>query len=249
MITSNLVGGLGNNMFQIATAVAMALQNRMPFGFCETQIGDNPFKVETVYPSCMFQDLEVWNEDINGLFQMRVLPFRDNIKLNGFFQDEMYFINYREFLQDVIFRVERTRNKNIAVHVRRGDYLQYPTKHPIPTMDGYYIPCMERFCSGEFGDKNPKFTVFSDDIDWCAENFPTNRFDIEFSEGNTAVEDLYAMAKCKHFVIANSSFSWWAAWLSRSENKIVFTPDPWFGTDNSNLQWEIVPQNWIKVKY
>ena len=92
---------------------------------------------------------------------------------------------------------------------------------------------------------NSKFYIFSDDFQWVKENLVFTKYNFEFISGNT-IEDLYLMCHCRNNIIANSSFSWWGAWLNKNNNKIVVAPTFWF-TKASKILDEIVPVNWIKI--
>ena len=96
--------------------------------------------------------------------------------------------------------------------------------------------------------KNPRFLIFTDDVKWVTENMTLPAF-AEFVSGSITenhYEDFYLMSKCKHQVIANSSFSWWAAWMKPNPGKIVIAPNNWF--NNSRLDTaDLIPDGWIKI--
>jgi hypothetical protein len=92
-----------------------------------------------------------------------------------------------------------------------------------------------------------KFYVFSDDIEWC-KNFFSDILDFEFISGNNEIRDLYLMSSCENNIIANSSFSWWGAWLNKNPNKKVIAPSVWFGPAKKNVITEdLYCKNWIKL--
>ena len=96
---------------------------------------------------------------------------------------------------------------------------------------------------------NAHFFVFSDDIEWCKKNLKLDK-NSTFVEGNIgpfAYEDLRIMAACKHNIIANSSFSWWGAWLNPNEEKIVIAPRIWYTDENQNREATIVPKRWMRL--
>lgn len=94
-------------------------------------------------------------------------------------------------------------------------------------------------------DNNICFYLFSDDINWVEENLQLeNRCIIDWNQGEDSWQDMYLMSCCRHHIIANSSFSWWAAWLNPNKNKIVLTPNKWF---NHTDAVGIVPKSWIKI--
>jgi len=101
------------------------------------------------------------------------------------------------------------------------------------------------------GDKvaNPHFFIFSDDITWVRENFAgsQNITIVDINTNGHPVEDMRLMSLCKHNITANSSFSWWAAYLNTNPGKMVLAPELWFGTAPENVK-DIVPDNWIKIK-
>jgi hypothetical protein len=189
-------------------------------------------------------------------FNPQVLSLNPNTDLSGYFQTERYFKKYRgEILEIFTFKEEYedearnfllekvyplTSGKNIvSLHVRRGDYTLYPNHHPVCS-DEYYQSAM-----GNFDMKNSIFLVFSDDIEWCKKKFEGDNF--IFSDSNNPYVDLAIMSMCDHYIIANSSFSWWGAWLNRSEGKKVIAPSRWFGPamikDTSEIyceEWKII---------
>jgi hypothetical protein len=95
---------------------------------------------------------------------------------------------------------------------------------------------------------NPVYFVFSDDMEWVKANFSTKQetIFIDFNDASTNFEDLKLMTSCKHNIIANSSFSWWGAWLNKNPDKIVIAPKRWFNDDSINTN-DIIPTNWVKI--
>ena len=175
----------------------------------------------------------------------------DFVSLFGFFQSEKYFKHIREdLLTDFKFKDEylepckkmMTDVQNpIALHVRRTDYANY-SHHPICDIN-YYKEALARF------DSDREVIIFSDDPEWCLqeEMFDNDRFLV--SETNDQYLDLCMMSLCSDFIIANSSFSWWGAWLCTNPNKRVVAPSKWFGppldqiNDTKDLYcegWEVV---------
>jgi len=186
-------------------------------------------------------------------FNPQVLSLNPNTDLSGYFQTERYFKKYREEILGIFtFKEEyegKARNfllekvyplasgKNIvSLHVRRGDYTLYPNHHPVCS-DEYYQSAM-----GNFDIKNSIFLVFSDDIEWCKKKFEGDNF--IFSDSNNPYVDLAIMSMCDHYIIANSSFSWWGAWLNRSEGKKVIAPSRWFGPAMNKDISEIYCEEW-----
>ncbi len=131
--------------------------------------------------------------------------------------------------------------KAVAVHVRRGDYL----KPAINAFHGllpikYYENARVKL---ETTIDNPNYYIFSDDIEWCKLNFKFRNSTFISDKGTANWEDMCLMSLCKHNIIANSSYSWWSAWLNTNPDKIVIAPEQWFAKQTS----EIVPEKWLKI--
>ena len=240
------MGGLGNQMFQIATAYAHALRNKFPCGF-DLYNNNLPLQGNPAYnyKSTLYGTLsKITLADYNlepypeHTGEYRQIPAKDNIILKGYFQSYKYFDDFRDeilelFLNDearystlmrlnINFSVEL--HDSVSVHIRRGDYLKFPNNHPIPDM-AYYIDALLQI--KKEADVRC-ILVFSDDIKWCKEHF--NAPQARFIEGLPDCEDMLLMSLCNHNILANSSFSWWGAYLNQNPQKIVYAPKKWFGT-------------------
>lgn len=182
-----------------------------------------------------------------------------NTYIEGFFQTEIYFKNIAEQLRkDFTFVrnpskenreiISQIKNENsISVHIRRGDYVskaRYKNKYFHCSMD-YYKRAVD-YIAEKY--PNPTVYVFSDDIKWAAQNLdlPYVCNYISNNKGAQSWEDMRLMSCCKHNVIANSSFSWWGAWLNSSPEKIVVAPEKWF-QDDKIVQTDVIPEKWIKM--
>jgi hypothetical protein len=169
----------------------------------------------------------------------------DNIDIFGHFQSEKFFHHIRnELINDFTFKnadnMSLPDGDYVAVHVRRGDYMT-PTnlQYHHPCSPEYYIEAMSKF------DSKTKFVVLSDDLEWCRQQSFFNG--CEFWQGKDLAHDMYVMTKAKHNIIANSSFSWWGAWLNQNYDKIVIAPKKWFG-DIANIDSsDVIPESWIKI--
>lgn len=188
----------------------------------------------------------------------------------GYWQSEKYFSDFaQEIRKDFTFReeirrsieeqrpmVEKIRKCNaVSLHIRRGDYAQNPKLGEIFlsfTMQ-YYVDAA-RYIAERVTD--PIFFVFSDDIPWVKENLQIP-YDVCYIDDNVQTdekeighkskgyEDMYLMTQCKHNIIANSSFSWWGAWLNDNPDKIVIAPEKWC---NGSFNYaDIVPEQWVKL--
>ena len=174
----------------------------------------------------------------------------DNVNLFGYFQTEKYFSHIADSIrEDFTFKPEVLNpckeafeiDQAISLHVRRTDYVQKSNDHPLCSLE-YYEEALSKF------DSNLPVLIFSDDKEWCKQQelFEPDRFMVSESEWNLV--DMCLMTMCSHHIIANSSFSWWGAWLSGSDN--VIAPSRWFGdsgyTASHNTE-DIIPDRWTKI--
>lgn len=177
----------------------------------------------------------------------------DHVSLIGYFQTEKYFKHIEdEIREDFTFKEEilnpckemiESVDNPIALHVRRTDYLTNSENHfNLPLT--YYEAALKHF------DDNRNVIVFSDDPEWCKEQelFSDDRFLISENADNRV--DLCLMTLCDDFIIANSSYSWWGAWLSSNKNKKVIAPVQWFGktgyTKDHNTK-DLIPDEWTRI--
>ncbi|MBD1386775.1 alpha-1,2-fucosyltransferase [Mucilaginibacter rigui] len=176
------------------------------------------------------------------------------IYLDGYFQNEN---NFKHIRQELLKRFEfpvlkgpaltwskkiQIDDNSVSIHVRRSDYLKPHVNNFHGVLPLSYYQKAKSIIAGKI--KAPQYYIFSDDPEWCAANFsfPDNPALIIKNTSN-AWEDMCLMSQCKHHIIANSSYSWWAAWLNQNENKIVIAPDKWFVQEPA----DIVPETWIKI--
>lgn len=181
------------------------------------------------------------------------------VYLDGYWQSERYFSEIRDVLvndfslrspmglQSSEMLKQISESDAICVHVRRGDYVTNPVAsavHGLCQLDYYYQGV--KFVLD--GMTNPHCFVFSDDPDWVRANLelPVARTIVDFNAEDMAHEDLLLMAACKRFVIANSSFSWWGAWLCTSPNKRVVVPKQWFLNDDKDTR-DLIPEDWVRL--
>lgn len=255
MITCSLQGGLGNQMFQIAATYALARRNNDTCSFnfinCHTPLQGNPsgkYKnnlLRNVFENIDFQPRVYFREEA---FAYEELPYAEGLCLVGFFQSEKYFIDYKdeivnlfhlsqndvETVHNFINYSERFDKPITSVHVRRGDYLQNPDFH-VPCTVEYYKEAME-----EIGDSY--FFFVSDDMDWVKDNFKGPN--IFYSTLNDEILDFTLITQCDNNIIANSSFSWWGAYLNKHEKKKVIAPKKWFGQNGPKDTQDIIPMDW-----
>tara|TARA_R110000744_G_scaffold380370_1_gene500962 strand:- start:825 stop:1574 length:750 start_codon:yes stop_codon:yes gene_type:complete len=247
MISCKLTGGLGNYLFQIAAASTLAHKNNDDTLFDFVDVGQ-AHKNINLYTDTILRNISIGNPAHEHIysepsdFSYREIPYTKNLMLEGYFQSakyldrehilELYKID--DDTQEYIDARYSFRLKNsISIHIRRGDYIGR-SNHPVQGME-YYNEAIKHF-------SNANFIVFSDDIEWCKENFKGDEF--TFIEEDDYIE-LYLMSMCQHNIIANSTFSWWGAWLNKNKDKMVIAPSNWFGTNKKLKTENIYGKNWI----
>jgi len=257
------LGQLGNQMFQYASTMGIVRRVGVPFMIPDHDeifhdgIG-NKLRIE------LFECFDIKPDKI-GILDTEVILREEGFEYNnhifgvdssqdftlfGFFQTDKYFQHCEdEVRQQFTFKkqivdeckeiVETCFENPISLHIRRGDFLINSANHHNLSLE-YYERALRKF------DANRQVIIFSDDPEWCGDQelFSDDRFVI--SEGNGSYHDLYMMTQCSDHIIANSSFSWWGAWLGQGER--VIAPSKWFGPNNAHLNtkdlycngWEVV---------
>lgn len=196
-------------------------------------------------------------------FDREILSLSDGVYLDGYWGSEKYFIG----IEDVIRREftvktpQMDENKELAelitaceavsIHIRRGDFVSVPYTNKMRGTCGldYYLQCASLFSQCV---KNPHFFIFSDDPDWVHGNFSLaypNTI-VDYNKADRSHEDLRLMSRCKHNIIANSTFSWWAAWLNPNPDKIVIASRIWFRNPVANAKVnfdDLYPKEWIMI--
>jgi hypothetical protein len=242
VITCSLYGRLGNQAFQIACTISHALRNNVPYKIPVKTADPRVWPAYFSHFPRLLPSDKIKNVYKEPEFHYQPIPFVDDTMLNGYFQSDRYFADYREEILKA-FRIPwKPKPGYVSIHVRRGDYLQFADKHP-PVTEEYLCKAIARFPGW-------KFLVFSDDMKWCKEHFLGSQF--EFAERDTALNDISKMSSCEHNIVANSSFSWMGAWFNQNEDKVVVSPheDNWFGVNNKHLNVkDLLPENWVRIKY
>jgi Glycosyl transferase family 11 len=192
-------------------------------------------------------------------FDKNFFKAKRKVLLKGGWQSEKYFSPYKDIFKNAFqlkeelisrvqpFGLQLNKQNSVSIHIRRGDYLR---KKIILEWHGvmsaqYYKKAFELICAKI---NEPKFYYFTDDPEWVQkELFPTLGGEIVSGTiSQTHFEDLYLMSQCKHNIIANSSFSWWGAWLNNNSDKIVIAPKNWFNKGPKDTQ-DLYPAGWIQL--
>jgi hypothetical protein len=194
-------------------------------------------------------------------FNPIILKAVDNTYLDGYWQTEKYFNDIENIIRnEFILKIKPTQKikdleekilntESVCINVRRGDFVNNPVAnkfHGVCDIDYFNeaIAIIEQKIS------NPYFYIFSDDIDWCRANFKDVKHNYLIVDHDFAGKNfeyyLYLMTKCKEFIIPNSSFGWWAAWLSENRKKNIIAPKKWFQSKTRNYS-DLLPDSWIKI--
>jgi hypothetical protein len=191
-------------------------------------------------------------------FDPAILNLPDNVYLQGYWQSEQYFKKIGNLIrQEFSFKTvlspihqeirERIAQCNsVSIHVRRGDYIANKVTNEIHGVctTKYYQRAIKKITQLI---NNPHFFIFSDDPIWVKENIAIDNPSCCVSHiGSKNHEDLYLMSHCKHHIIANSSFSWWGAWLCTNPKKMIIAPEKWFNTPIISTG-DIIPESWIRL--
>ena len=194
-------------------------------------------------------------------FDPSVFKTEKNLYISGYWGREKYFKDIKEVIRndfskfryplpnEALLLLDKIINSNsICLHFRRGDYMASPNAVSfLGNINPNYYDNAIKYMSEKIS--NPHLFVFSDDIEWCKKNFksalPVTFIDYH-CENKKFASDFQLMSNCKHYIIANSTFSWWAAWLGSYKEKIVVSPKKWIKTEEISSD-EVVPEEWIKI--
>jgi hypothetical protein len=280
MITCNLMGGLGNQLFQIFATISYAIKTRNQFKFQNVDtLGGGSTTVRSTYWKTLLSKLNPFLTDniphpihlIREMdFTFNDLPVYEMIGRDtmvfGYFQSYKYFQdNYEMIIRIIGLEMSKTKlleklhvnrellENTISMHFRIGDYKKIQNYHPIMIKE-YYCRCLE-YINKKYTNINFTIMYFCEDIDindvnltiqFLKEKFPNYKF----VRGNNRLEDwehLLLMSCCHHNIIANSSFSWWAAYFNSWEDKTVCYPSVWFGPSANHNTKDLCPPEWIKI--
>jgi hypothetical protein len=296
-IIIQLMGGLGNQMFQYALGRRLSIFHNVPMkldiSYFETQLirtpldtprnyclGDFKIKGEVASIREVNQYLSSFSGVIKGRsyrLMQRLLPlsFRryyaqrrigfdptvfklgKELYLSGFWQSWKYFTDIQETIQSdfslkmdfslacLKCKQEIIKTNSVGIHFRRGDYVSNPITqkyHGVCSLEYYYQAAA--LIATKIND--PFFYIFSDDPVWVENNFHIE-YPHKIVRQLNDIEDFHLLSSCKHFIIANSSFSWWAAWLATNPEKIVISPNKWFVSEPMNMD-DLIPKKWYQIK-
>jgi hypothetical protein len=192
-------------------------------------------------------------------FDPNFFKLKNNICIEGYWQSEKYFLPIEQRIRNEfavkikadeinLFFLDKIKSvESVSLHVRRGDYVEDPAVNALHGLCSlsYYREAVRIF-QRQFN--NPYFFIFSDDMSWVKENLLIENSPVEYISHNTGrdYEDLRLMYSCKHNIIANSSFSWWGAWLNTNPEKVIIAPKNWVKGRYHNP--DLLPDSWIQLE-
>ena len=267
MIIVRIFGGLGNQMFQYAYAKAMQQK-----GY-KVKLDLSKFKKYNLHGGYQLDKYKIDMKTASNLavnlakvgirrnitersllFDERLFKISGNEYVKGYFQTEKYFLKIREILLKN-FQIKKetagstkevaayilSKESSCSIHIRRGDYVSNEKTNNIHgTCSLKYYKNAINLILEKYN--NTHFFIFSDDISWVKKNLKIKNANY-IDHKVIPHEDMYLMSLCKHNIIANSSFSWWGAWLNQYKNKTVIAPRKWFVSKEN----EVICTNWIQL--
>ncbi len=272
MILAHLIGGLGNQMFQYACARRLAHAQQAPLKLDLSAFETYALhrysldglsisaQVAGAREIAAFRRRGAVFRERGFAFDAGVLALRGDLLLEGYWQSERYFSDAADLIRRE-FRVKAPPDEvnaalaaqiaavnAVSLHVRRGDYVSNPETNRIHGTGGpaYYQQAAEEIARTE---SQPHFFLFSDDPAWVREKLQLGFPAVVVERAGPAAcqfEDLRLMSLCRHNIIANSSFSWWGAWLNPNPGKKVIAPARWFGAQTHDTR-DLVPAGWVRL--
>jgi len=290
IITVNIIGGLGNQMFQFAFGYAVSKESnskiklevsgfnsynqrhyaldlfnvkenselKPKYDFLINKINSKHNSLLSKVSSKLLRELLrftkfYFQERERFVFDQNVFNIKTNTFFYGYWQNEKYFKKYRKELLEIFklkgihsqtkeYQQKIIKSESVSLHIRRGDYLN--SIHGTCDMK-YYKQAVTEILKI---NKKANFFIFSDDISWVKNN-------LDFIDHKTLVllesdipdhEEMYLMSQCKHNIIANSSFSWWGAWLNQNSDKKVIAPKKWFNSSTLDTK-DLIPASWVRL--
>lgn len=266
-ITCNLIGpskfeenanfGLANQMFQVATALSYAKDNKVnavfPMIKNKDKFGNYIENIFSKLNTTEFDSDDYILEFHQPSFNFCKIPKTTKIRIHGYFQSEKFFIHNKEMIKEYFLpsknleiyinnKYSKILEDSLSLHFRFGDYTNLQKHHPMMLKTDYYEKVIEK-------NKRKNLLIFSDNVEVAKNINFLQRDNVTFIEGESEVTDLFIMSKCTDNAIANSSFSWWGAWLNENANKLVYYPKIWFGPKLKKFDTtDLFPESWKRVE-
>jgi hypothetical protein len=252
MISINFMGGLGNQLFQVSATYSLAKSNNddcvFDFNKCYTPLQGNQI---IKYRNTIFKNFTHFDSFIaenhyqETSYYYNQIQYKPNLLLNGYFQSEKYFEKHKESLIDMFYFddykdkalsfLSNIKGTKTSLHIRRGDYIPYQSVMYLLDEE-YYTPATNYF-------KDTTFIIFSDDLNLAKQKF--NKPNMVVFDSNDEVLNMTCMSLCDNNIIANSTFSWWGAYLNKNKNKTVIAPKKWYSAPELKENKDKIPEQWI----
>lgn len=256
-VEGKLTGQLGNQMFVIAATVSLALDHDaiavFP-DFLSDQTNGIPFNFERIFYHLNTSKPLISSEYHEPFYHYSPILYQENMALYGYFQSEKYFARHkkeilelfapppeiREYLQEK-YRDLLAHPNTVALHLR--------SYHDHDPQQEVFVQYGENYCEKAMAlfPEDALFVVFSNRMDDCKKELAAIQRPMIFIEGELYYHDFYLMSFCKHNIICNSSFSWWAAYLNPNPDKRVIAPPRWYTPDSGLNDQDVVLQEWVRV--
>lgn len=263
-IVSYITNGLGNQLFQYACGYSLAkkynAQLLLNLSWFKRKEHSIKFKLDALNINMNISDninsdIKLTDVDHNQRYFYKEILLNANkiYELHGYWMNSRYFNNQitkikNMFVPNNLLNIKKRNsqilqiiksNNSIAVHIRRADFLHDKTRQVCDLR--YYEKSINKILKHV---NNPYLIFFSDDMQWTKNNLRYDNVPTFYCEGESDMEDFYLMSQCKHNIIPNSSFSWWAAFLNKNKNKIVIYPNKWKTTHKNNTLKIGIPPEW-----
>lgn len=260
LISCNLMGGLGNQIFQAAHALAQGMKHNrevvlIPQSWTPMQGRQSSNYVNNVFRNLKFVDsINGFEKVVEGPWEYsEVTPKDHNTVFDGYFQSSKNFLGFdeeikkifsptKEFVSEMYEKYSELNQENtLSIHIRRGDCFMNPDIHPIAN-EKYVERALK-----EIGEYSHVF-IFSDDKNWVIDNL---KFENVTYVDEEDYREMWLMSLCKNHIMVNSTFSWWGTFLNTNPNKKIIAPSIWFGPRGPQNYKDIYELNWtvLDVKY
>jgi hypothetical protein len=256
--TSFLMGGLGNQMFQISHALCQGWKNNIRVIFKSESHTPNQGEQPTKYINNIFSNIKFQNtlpptKRVTNVWGFKEISLNldTNIEFFGYYQSSKNFYGFGEnikevfsppedYLKKIYLEYPELNNKNnISIHIRRGDYIKFSNVSPIIDIS-YIDKCLENISNYD------NIFVLTDDKIWAEKNL--NYKNLIIPKNLEDYEELWLISLCRYNIMSNSTFSWWGSYLNKISDKVVFVPSIWFGPQGEKDYEDLYESDWIKIK-
>lgn len=249
-------GRLGNQLFFVASTMGIAKRNNTTYSFC-SGLGhsglDYGFIFDKDLPKTDYIPEKKYNQEGFGYCDVDIT---EDTEIIGYFQSEKFFkncetevrnqFNFKKEVVDFVLTRYPEITNSPSLHIRRGDYVNQPNHHPLIPLNYY-----EQFLTIHKNEHNKVF-IFTDDMDWAKEIYQGEEYIFPYFEDRNDLYSFVLLSQSQSIVIANSTYSWWAAWLNTNKNKKIYCPPhtEWFGTMYNSLDTkDLIPEDWNIINF